>query len=261
MTRKHRHQLFQLASTTFISLMLLMTSCIVQKNLEYLQDDNETIKAFDEADFPDYILKPNDELYIQISSLDDAAAGVFSSSPSYYVGTMQPYGASLLSYAIDKDGFLSLPVIGLIHAQDRTLSEVAGVIKDSLTHILNQPIVSVKLVNRYVSVLGEVSFPGQFPYAQDKLSVYDALALAGDITIYGNRNEVILIRNENGENIRVNIDLNDSNILASDYYHLRPNDMIYVKPMKQRFWGLDQFPYAVILSTITTALLVFSVTR
>jgi len=241
--------------------MLLMSSCITLKNIEYLQDENVGVKAFSEADFPDYRLKPNDELFIQVSSLDDEAAGIFSNSKSsdYYVGIMQPYGASMLSYAIDKDGFLSLPVIGSILVQDRTLSEVTVVLKDSLSHILNQPIVSVKLVNRYVSVLGEVKFPGQFPYAQDKLSIYDALALAGDITIYGNRNEVILVRSQNRENIRINVDLNDSEILASDYYHLRPNDMIYVKPLKKRFWGLDQFPYAVILSTITTALLIFTV--
>ena len=263
MTIKHRQILFTLVQPAFITIMLLMTSCITQKNLEYLQDENMNVKAFDEADFPDYRLKPNDELFIQVSSLDDEAAGVFSNSkePSYNVGTMQPYGASMLSYAIDKDGFLSLPVIGSIHVQDKTLSEVTGVLKDSLSHILNQPVVSVKLVNRYVSILGEVRSPGQFPYAQDKLSIYDALALAGDITIYGNRNEVILVRNENGENIRINVDLNSSDILASDYYHLRPNDMIYVKPLKKRFWGMDQFPYAVILTTITTALLIYTVVK
>jgi len=260
---KHRQILLRQIETAFITALLLMSSCISQKNLEYLQDDNMNVKAFDEADFPEYRLKPNDELYIQISSLDDEAAGVFSNSKDqiYYVGTMQPYGASMLSYAINKDGFLSLPVIGCIHVQDKTLSEVTGVITDSLSHILNQPVVSVKLVNRYVSALGEVKFPGQFPYGQDKLSIYDALALAGDITIYGNRNEVILVRNENGENYRVNVDLNSSDILASDYYHIRPNDMIYVKPLKKRFWGLDQFPYAVILSTITTVLLIFSVIK
>jgi len=235
----------------------------MQKNLEYIQDKNKDIKAFSESSFPDYRLKPNDELYIQVSSLDDEAAQVFSSlkAPSYYVGTMQPYGASMLSYAIDKDGFLTLPVIGRIYVQDRTLSDVTTVLTDSLSHILSQPAVTVKLVNRYVSVLGEVRFPGQFPYSQDKLSIYDALALAGDISIYGDRDEVILVRNENGENIRINLDLNDSDILESEYYHLRPNDIIYVKPMRKRFWGLEQFPYAVILSTITTALLIFTVVR
>ena len=261
MTIKHRQILLTLAQSGFITVILLLTSCVTQKNLEYLQDENMTIKAFDEADFPDYKLKPNDELFIQISSLDDEASGVLSRSnePTYYVGNMQPYGASMLSYAIDKEGFLLLPVMGRIHVQDKTLSEVTGVLMDSLSHILYQPIISVKLVNRYVSVLGEVKFPGQYPYAQDKLSIYDALALAGDITVYGNRNEVILVRNENGKNSRINIDLNSSDILGSDYYHLRPNDMIYVKPLKKRLWGMDQFPYALILSTITTALLIFTV--
>jgi len=117
----------------------------------------------------------------------------------------------------------------------------------------------VKLVNRYVSVLGEVRNPGHFPLSQDKLSIYDALAMAGDITVFGNRENVILVRNEKEENIRVNIDLNRSDILASEYYQLRPNDIIYVKPLRKRFWGFDQFPFAVILSAITTALLIYTV--
>ena len=117
-----------------------------------MQDKNEDIRTFREADFPDYKLKPNDELYIQVSSLDEAAAGIFANTKenAYLVGTIQPYGASLLSYSVDKDGLLHLPVMGSIAAKDRTLSELGEVIKDSLTHVLNQPIVSVKLVNRYV---------------------------------------------------------------------------------------------------------------
>ena len=171
----------------------LLSSCVTQRKVEYLQDRNKNIKAFKEAEFPDYRLKPNDELYIQINSLDEAAANVFSNGKQDpYLGSMQPYGASLLSYSIDKEGYLLLPVIGKILVKDKTLSEVSVILKDSLNHILNQPIVSVKLVNRYVSVLGEVKNPGHFPYSQDKLTIYDALGLAGDITDYGNRNKVIL---------------------------------------------------------------------
>jgi polysaccharide export outer membrane protein len=116
-------------------------------------------------------------------------------------------------------------------------------------------------VNRYVSVLGEVKNPGHFPYSQDKLSIYDAIGLAGDVTVYGNREQVILVRNENGENKRINVNLLKSDILAADYYNLRPNDIVYVKPMKKRFWGMEQFPYAIILSTITTALLIYTVVK
>ena len=245
----------------FIALSGLFSSCVTQRNLEYMRDKNKDIKTFNEAEIPAYRLKPNDELYIQVNSLDEAASSVFASTKdqAIYIGSINPYGASLLSYSVDKEGFLSLPVIGRIEVKDKTLSDVSAVLKDSLSHILNQPVVTVKLVNRYVSVLGEVKTPGHFPFSQDKLSIYDALAMAGDITVFGNRDRVILVRNEKGENIRVNIDLNSSNILASEYYQLRPNDIIYVKPLRKRFWGFDQFPFAVILSAITTGLLIYTV--
>ena len=244
--------------------IIIISSCVTQRDIEYMHDRNKDIKSFNEAELSDYRIKPSDELYIQISSLDEAAASVFSitKEQSYNTtATIQPYGASLLSYGVDKEGYLLLPVIGNIFVKDKTLSQVCVLLKDSLSHILNQPIVSVKLVNRYVSVLGEVAKPGLFPYAQEKLTIYDALALAGDITVYGNRTDVILVRNEDGKNIRVNVNLNKSDLLSSSYYNLRPNDIIYVKSLRKRFWGMSQFPYAMILSTITTALLMYNVLK
>jgi polysaccharide biosynthesis/export protein len=244
--------------------LLLHSSCVTQKDVEYLQDKNKTTSEFSEARIDDYKLKPSDELYIQINSLDDPTANVFSATGLQQlmnVGTIQPYGASLISYSIDKEGFLLLPVIGRISVMDKTTTQVSEIITKCLVNILSQPIVSVKLVNRYVSVLGEVQRPGHFAYSQDKLTIFDAIGLAGDITIYGNRNEVILTRNENGNNIRINVDLTKSKLLASSYYYVRPNDIVYVKPLRKRFWGMAQFPYAVILSSITTAVLLYSVIK
>jgi polysaccharide export outer membrane protein len=243
---------------------IFFSSCVTQHNLEYLQDKNNTSKTFNEAQLNDYLLKPNDELYIQISSLDEAAANVFNGTvaqPSLYMSSIDPYGASLMSYAIDKEGYLLLPVIGKILVKDKTTVQVRELIKESLTSILSQPVVTVKLVNRYVSVLGEVRNPGHFAYAQEKLTIFDAIGLAGDITVFGDRKEVILTRNENGKNIRINVNLIRSDILSSEYYNLRPNDMVYIKPLRKRFWGMSQFPYAVILSTVTTALLIYTVIK
>ena len=240
---------------------IVFSSCVTQRNIEYLRDKDKSIKEFNEAQKANYRLKPNDELFIQISSLDDASANLFAGAGiqhSIYLGTIQPYGASLISYSIDKQGYLNLPVIGNLLVKDKTLSEVSEMLKDSLYNILNQPIVSIKLVNRYVTVLGEVRNPGHFVFTQDKFSIYDALGLAGDITDYGNRHEVLLVRNENGKNIRINVDLTDSEILSSEYYYVQPNDMVYVKPLRKEFWGLRQFPFTVVLSTITTAILIYS---
>jgi polysaccharide biosynthesis/export protein len=244
--------------------LFILSSCISQREVEYLQDSDKTIKAFREAENQDYRLKPDDELYIQINSLDDASANVFSNSNSQqssYMGSIQPYGASLVSYAINKEGFLLLPLIGNIFVKDKTVPQVSEILKDSLRNILNQPIVSVKLVNRFVSVLGEVRNPGHFPFSQEKLTVYDALGLAGDITDYGNRNEVILTRNENGKNIRINLDLTRSDILASNFYYLRPNDIVYVKPLTKKFWGMREFPFNILLTSISTALLIYTVVK
>jgi polysaccharide biosynthesis/export protein len=242
--------------------IIFLTSCITQKNRVYLQNKVSMTEEFVEPRFEDYRLKPNDELYIQISSLDEASANIFSSTSaqsSLNISGMQPYGASLAAYGIDKEGYLLLPIIGKIYANDKTVSEVSDMLKDSLTSILNQPIVSVKLVNRYVSVLGEVRNPGHFAYAQDKLTIFNALGLAGDVTEYGDRSEVVLTRNENGKILKICINLTQSNIISSQYYYLRPNDLIYVKPLKKKFWGMKEFPFTIILSTISTALLIYSV--
>jgi polysaccharide export outer membrane protein len=240
--------------------LVAFSSCVTQRKVEYLRDSDKNIKSFKEAELGDYKLKPNDELYIQINSLDEAAANVFSNEKQeLYLGSIQPYGASLISYTIDKQGYLLLPVIGKILVKDKTLSQVSQALKDSLNHILNQPIVSVKLVNRYVSVLGEVRNPGHFAFSQEKLTIYDALGLAGDITEYGNRNNVILIRNTDGDNLRINVDLTRSDILASEYYNLRPNDIVYVKPLRNKFWGMREFPFGILFSTLTTGLLIYNI--
>jgi polysaccharide export outer membrane protein len=246
----------------FITSSCVFPSCVTQRKVEYLQDKSKNIKAFDEAVFPDYTLKSNDELFIQISSLDEGATNIFSNTrnqSSGNSGIASPYEASLMSYTVDNKGYLLLPVIGNVFVKGRTLSQVNVILRDSLYHVLNQPIVSVKLINRYVSILGEVNHPGHYPYSQDKLSIYDAIGLAGDITDYGNRNNVILVRNENGENIRAHLKLSGSEILSSSFYYIRPNDLVYVKPLRNKFWGMRQFPFSLIFSTITTGLLIYNI--
>jgi polysaccharide biosynthesis/export protein len=247
-----------IAGITFI----LLSGCVTQHNLEYMQTKNNNIQAYTQAEMPDYKLKPNDELYIRFSSLDAAEANVFADARADQSGgMMDPYAASLISYSIDREGFLLLPVLGKIYVKDKTMSQVSSILTDSLSHILSQPMVTVKLVNRYITVLGYVGRPGNYSYSQDKLSIYDALGLAGDITVYGNREQITLTRTENGKNIRRYIDLTSPDILGSDYYYLRPNDMIYVKPLKKRFWGMQEFPFALILSTLSVTLLMYSVLK
>jgi polysaccharide biosynthesis/export protein len=240
----------------------VLSSCVSQRDMKYLQHAGTDIVSFDEALLEDYLLKPNDDLFIQISSLDDVSSNIFAGTnaqQSMQMGAMQAYGASLVAYTIDRDGFLYLPVVGKLYVKGKSLAQVSLLIEESLNNVLSQPVVTVKLVNRYVSVLGEVRNPGHFPYSKAKMTIFDVLGLAGDVTVYGNRKQVILTRNEAGENSRICLDLTKSDILSSEYYFIRPNDIVYVQPLQKRFWGLREFPYMVVLSSITTALLIYNV--
>lgn len=242
-----------------ILLIFIFSSCVTQRKLEYLQSRDKITKEYPNPGLQEYKLKPKDELYIQISSLDDAAATISSSSgASRDMMATSPYGVSLISHAVDKEGYLELPVIGKIQVKDKTLAQVTSLIKEALTNVLNQPVVSVKLVNTYISVLGEVKAPGHYVYSEDRLSIFDAIGMAGDITDYGNRKKVILIRNENGINIRKEVNLLKSDVLASEFYYLRPGDIIYIKPTHSKFWGFKEFPFGTVLSGITTTILVLT---
>ncbi len=129
--------------------------------------------SYEEADNPEYKLKPDDALYIQISSIDDAASNVFAQATATM--TMDPYGAYMQAYIVDQEGFVQLPVIGKIKVSGKTTVEVSDLIKDSVTNILSLPKVTVKLVNHDVSVLGEVVAPGHYVFSQDKFTIYNAL--------------------------------------------------------------------------------------
>ncbi len=258
---KYRRSIQILRFSLIIVIVFLFSSCVTHRNLEYMQYKDTGITLYNDSEIPDYKLKPWDELYIDIKSLDDPTTNVFQqvgkqqSSTGYGV---TPYSASLSSYMIDKSGYLELPFIGNILVENKTIPEVTAMLTDSLNNILSNPTVTVKLVNRYVSVFGEVKNPGHFSYAQEKLTIFGAISLAGDLTDYGDRNDIVLVRNENGNNLRINVDLTSPNILASEYYYIRPNDMLYVKPLNKKFWGLNQFPWSLLLSSISTAVLLYT---
>lgn len=236
---------------------LLFFSCVNQRNLEYMRISKIEPPSYKEAENPEYKLRTDDALFIQISSIDDAATNVFAQEGA--PTTIDPYGAYMQAYIIDKEGFIDLPVIGRIKVIGKTTAEVNKMLEDAVTNILSIPNITVKLVNMTISVVGEVNNPGHYVFSQDKLTIYNALSLAGDITVYGNRKKVTIIRTENGMNNRVDLDLTREDILASPYYFIQPNDLIYVKPLRKRFWGMETFPYGMVFTLISTSLLVYTV--
>ena len=138
---------------------------------------------------------------------------------------------------------------------------VEETLKSSLTGILNQPVVSVKLLSKRFAILGYVKNPGNYYYTQDKLSIFDAISMAGDALEYANKQGIVLVREIDGKIVRKEINLEKADILESEDFYIKPNDLIVIKSLKQRFWGLREFPYAIILSSITTGLLIYNLVK
>lgn len=231
-------------------------SCVTQKQIEYMKASSD--KEFSRTQPEEYKVKPYDELFIQVYGLDETSS-TFIKNKNEALGQMTPYSASLIAFPVDKDGFINFSLVGRIHVNGKTLTQVEDELKKSLTGILNQPIITVKLLSKHFTILGDVRAPGNFYYTQDNLSIFDALGMAGDISDYGNRKKVVIVRELNGKISRKEINLNKPDILASEYYYVKPNDLIYIKQMKRRFWALREFPYTVILSAITTGVLLYNV--
>jgi len=164
----------------------------------------------------------------------------------------------LNSYSVNDTGYIFLPVIGNLYVKNKTIDSIKLLIQNSLEKYLRNPTVIVKLVNYNITVLGEVKKPGKFKVYQEQINIFDAIGLAGDLTDYGNRNNVLVIRQDTKGSTLHKIDLTDSNILESEYYFLMPNDIIYIEPLTAKSFGARTFSWSLALSTVTTFLVLLN---
>ena len=121
--------------------------------------------------------------------------------------------------------------------------------------------VTVKMVNNYVSLIGEVQRPGRYPIYKERMNIFQALAMAGDLSEYGNRQKIQVIRQTSNGNIIKEFSIRDRSIMESEFFYVMPNDVIYAQPMKGKFFQMNAFPYSVIISTITTFVLLWNVLK
>jgi polysaccharide export outer membrane protein len=240
-------------------LALSLFSCISQKKLEYLQDPVNEEKIFPLHEKAVIRIKPNDELYIRVSSFDDVAYNFFSTQTnanSMSFGTEA--SISLISYSVDDSGYIYFPIMGKIQVKDLTIDEVTTKLKNLLSEYFNQPAVLVKFVNQKISVLGEVRQPGSYSYTKDRINIFEALSMAGDVTIHGNRKDVYLIRTVNDSIVKTKINLTKDELLFNKNYYLQANDIIYVQSNSSVKWSAVAVPITLVLSAITTFLLLYT---
>ena len=216
---------------------MIFGSCS-NKNVAYFQNSN-IVNLEQSRVLYDARIMPKDVLTITVSTSDADAAAPFNMTvptpltQSMRTTTSQPL---LQSYLVDNDGYIDFPRVGRLHVGGLTKSQAERVILEKIKPYISKaetPIVTVRMSNYKISVLGEVTRPGMYTVTNEKISILEALAQAGDLTIYGVRNNVKLIREDSTgmKSIHV-LNLNDANIINSPYYYLQQNDIVYVEPNK-----------------------------
>ncbi len=224
-----------------------LTSCVQTKQIVYFQGDTaKYISMKVPQPGPKYI-QPSDLLGILVTSISSGSNELFNApllggvnvinySQTPGQGRNQPLG-----YMVDSLGDVVLPLVGRINVKDKTITQASTLIESRLKEFLKEPSVSVRILNHKFSVLGEVNRPSVYNLVEDRLTLTEALGMAGDLTIFGKRSNVLLIREaKDGMREMVRIDLTRKDILSSKYYYVQPNDIIYVEPLKTKATVTDQ---------------------
>jgi len=264
----------------FISLNIF--SCSSTKKIKYFQDipDSGQLKNIPPAAYVAPKVQVDDILSITVQTVDPLASQMInagnipiSGSSSLISATTASASTSGMSipslgatqpiagYLVDKEGYVDVPVLGKIQVVGHTTSELRGIIHDIAAKYYNNPTVIVRYANFKINIMGEVLKPGVYVMPNEKVSVLDALAMAGDLTVFGKRENVLLIReNEDGSQTPYRINLKKSDIMSAPYYYLRQNDVIYVEPRKAKSDATDaaQTKYVTIAGALLSIILVLA---
>lgn len=259
----------KIANNTLIKIVVLiltlfMSACSGTKNVPYFQDvslEQQSILK-NTAAFTDPTIQPDDILSISILTIDPS-----SSTSANQTASLQALGTSgnpntgsqtVNGFLVDKNGEVELTVIGKLKLGGLTTFQAKDLIRERASTLYKNPNVQVRFANFKITVLGEVNKPANYTLPNEKITIMDALGLAGDLTIYGKRENVLLIRERKGEKEFARLNLNSSDIFNTPYYYLRQNDVIYVEPNKAKIATTDanKTRLITIAASITSALLV-----
>ena len=224
--------------TFFVLISVALGSCGSSKNIAYFQNADSLKQSIPNGLF-DAKIMAKDLLTITVSTTNPKAATPFNLSVSNTLnatGTLGGSGMSLQTYLVDNDGYINFPVVGKLNVKGMTKRQCEDFIQSKISKYMAEgenPVVTVRMASFKVSVAGEVKSPGIFYVDQEKINILEALARAGDLTIYGRRENVLLIReDDNGMKTFYRINLNDANLVNSPHYYLQQNDILYVEPNK-----------------------------
>jgi len=234
-----------------------------------MQEAGGGIQSYgDSLSFSDYKLKNGDYLYIRIYAIDDNLTEILNGSAvvggtiqGNRIGMSESPVSELYTYLIDQQGNIDFPLVGKINLSGKTIREVNGELEKKLTRVLMDFSVDVQLVRKYFSVIGEGN-SGRYPITKEKLTIFEALAMTGDLGQYSDKSKIQLIREINGKTVIKSFDLRSVDIINSEYYYIEPNDIIYVPTMSKQFWGITSLStlFSFVLTTYSFGFWVYKLT-
>uniref|UniRef100_F4C899 Soluble ligand binding domain n=1 Tax=Sphingobacterium sp. (strain 21) TaxID=743722 RepID=F4C899_SPHS2 len=249
----------------FLLLTILFCSCSQKRNLVYfsdLKDSTAYQKAIIQTNQPK--IQEGDLLGINVSTLNPESNLLFNTGTLQSLGKGGSLGsegnATIQGYLVDQKGQINFPVIGKISLVGKTKEEATDYMAEQLKSYVKDPIVNIRFLNFRVTVVGEVNKPSTFVIPNDRINLIEALGLAGDMTLYGKRENVLLIREENGKRTMVRLDLNKKETINSDYFYLKQNDIVYVEPdkMKEKQATMNVRTISIIASFTSVAIVAIS---
>jgi len=215
-----------------ILVAFMLPSCITQK-VVYLTDvpkDSSARTSVMPAEFKEPVIQIDDILNISIQTIDPQTSAALNQSGASMTGT----NSTATGFLVDKNGEVEIPMLGVIKLVGLTTSEAKNKVRSEASKFYKSPTVQVRFANYKITVIGEVNKPATYTIPSEKFSILDAIGMAGDLTIYGKRDNIMLIRDNEGKKEIVRLDLTSTSIMKSPFFYLKQNDVIYIEPGKAR---------------------------
>ena len=248
---------------------LALSSCVTARKVNYMQKPDKQIPTYaDTLSYEDYILRIGDRLYVYVYSLNEEvqrmynAGGANSSQMRQQMGGGSMYGSyDLYTYLVDEEGNIDFPTIGKIPVQGKTTREVKWTLEEELSKLMKEipgysmVSVEVNIVNRSFSVIGAQS--GRYMINKEKMTIFEALAMAGDLKEFNSRKEIKLVREKNGVTTIKTFDVRSEDIVNSEYYYIEPNDIIYIRQIPGYSFGINHVTTVIGVTAATISFGVF----
>ncbi len=244
---------------------IVLSSCVPQKKMIYMQvkEDSDTLTNFVNDRKIDYRVQPGDNLYIRVVTLDEMTTMLLNPLTNTGRGGGAAISGNdatiyLQSYTVNEAGYLDFPMTGEIFVRNMNVDEIRDAIKEKLSEYLKELVVVVKLVNFNITLLGEIKNPGIYKIYQTNINLFEAISLGRDLTDFANRNQIAIIRQtKTGSSVHY-VDMTKRDILSSEFYYLKPNDIVYALPVKGKQFTFANFPYGVVFGFISTTILMLN---